>query len=176
MTANDTGSTSWKAQDGTPRAMGRPTSISIATTSTAERASRPVMPAATVAAKPCATCRAAPSGMNVAVASAISRLRRAAIAAPRKPTTSVKCSTNGIDPGMPPAKNGRTAISASGRSAITASAPAASHSSPAWSPATTGAARRLRPGSVFIILRPAAAAPAGVGDGPPGTGPASPTS
>ena len=87
------------------------------------------MPAATAAAKPCATCRATPSGMNVAVASAIRRLRRAAIAAPRKPTTSVRCSTNGIDPGMPPAKNGRTAISASGRSTITASAPAASHSS-----------------------------------------------
>ena len=142
MTPNANGNTNWKTHDGTPSAISPPTSISMATTSMADQASIAETVAPTVAAKACAIRRGAPSGMKVAVASAISLFCRAARPAPRKPTHNVKCWTKGIEPGIPPVMIGRTTISASGRSTIAASAPAASSSSDLWRNPSAGAARR----------------------------------
>ena len=142
MTPKANGSTNWKTHDGIPSAISPPISISMTTMSIADQASSAETAAPTVAANACATCRATPSGMNVAVASAISLFCRAARPAPRKPTQSVRCWTNGIDPGMPPVTMGRTTISASGRIAIAARAPAASSSSDLWRNPSAGAARR----------------------------------
>ena len=123
----------------------------MATTSMADQASIAETVAPTVAAKACATRRAVPSGTKVAVASAISLFCRAASPAPRKPTHKVRCWTKGMEPGMPPVTIGRTTISASGRSAIAASAPAATNSSVRWRNASTGATRRATAaGNVFI--------------------------
>ena len=83
------------------RAISPPTSISMTTMSIADQASSAETVAPTVAANPCATCRAVPSAMKVAVASAISLFWRAARPTPRKPTHRVRCCTNGMDPGMP---------------------------------------------------------------------------
>ena len=150
MTPNANGSTNWKIHDGTPSAMSPPTSISMATTSMADQASIAETVAPTVAAKACATSRAVPSGMKVAVARAISLFRRAARPAPRKPTHNVRCWTKGIEPGMPPVTIGRTTISASGSNAIAARAPAASSSSDRWRNPSTGAARRSTTDNAFM--------------------------
>ena len=91
MTANPAGNTNWNTQDGMPSAISPPTSISIATTSMADQASNPVTAAPTVAANACVALRTPPSGMKLAVASAISLFSRAASAAPRKPTHRVRC-------------------------------------------------------------------------------------
>ena len=122
MTANATGRTSCAIQTGTPAAMMVPSSRSSIIRSQAPAASIMDTAAPTPAANTWVARRIRPSGTNVAVASAISLPSRAAIAAPRKPTQSVKCWTNGIEPGMPPATSGRTTISASGSSTIAASA------------------------------------------------------
>ena len=126
---NEMGRTSCATQTGTPAAMIVPASLSRRTSSTPPRARMVDTAAATVAAKIWALRRAGPSGMKVAVARAMSLPRRAAIAAPRKPTHSVRCWTKGIDPGMPPAKTRRTRISARGSSTMAASAQVARNSS-----------------------------------------------
>ena len=91
MTANPPGSTSWNTHDGMPSAISPPTSISMATTSTADQASNAVTAAATVAANARVARRMRPSVMKLAVASAISLFSRAASAAPRKATQRVRC-------------------------------------------------------------------------------------
>ena len=105
-----------------PARMPSPAAARPAHAGDARQTSRPAMTANATGRTSCAIQTGTPAATNVAVASAISLPLRAAIAAPRKPTQSVKCWTNGIEPGMPPATTGRTTISASGSSTIAASA------------------------------------------------------
>ena len=122
MAANETGRTSCATHTGTPAAMMVPSSRSSIIRSQAPAARIIDTAAPTPAAKTPVASRTRPSGMNVAVARAMSLPSRAARAAPRKPTQRVKCWTNWIEPGMPPATSGRTTISASGSTTIAASA------------------------------------------------------
>ena len=139
MAANETGRTSCATHTGTPAAMMVPSSRSSIIRSQAPAARIIDTAAPTPAANTRVTSRPRPSGMNVAVARAMSLPSRAARAAPRKPTQRVKCWTNWIDPGMPPATSGRTTISASGSTTIAASARLATACSAPPRARTTGA-------------------------------------
>ena len=129
ITPNDTGKMSRVTHVWTPRAISEPMSRSIATTSIDARARMAQTATANAAAKARVTWRNRPSGMNVPVDSATSFSCRAARPAPRNATQRVRCWTNGIDPGIPPATRGRTTISASGRMTIAANANVAASSS-----------------------------------------------
>jgi len=59
-----------------------------------------------------ATSRSRPSGSSVPVARASNLPSRAAIAAPTRPTTSVRCEVNGAAPGIPVPKSRRSTTSA----------------------------------------------------------------
>ena len=138
MRPNEIGRTSWATHTGTPAAIVVPSALSSSTRSTAPLARIVQTAAPTMAANISVSFRAQPAGTNVAVARAMSFPSRAARAAPRNATQRVRCCTNGIDPGIPPATNGRTTISTSGRSTIAASAKFARNSSAARSAARAG--------------------------------------
>ncbi len=121
MIANESGSTSWATHTGTP-ANDSPELRSTSTRPIPARHKSVATPAAIAAATIAAARRQRPSGIMVPVASESRRPSRAAIPAPRKPTHSVRCWTNAPEPGMPALKAVRHTISASGSSAISASA------------------------------------------------------
>ena len=116
------GRTSSAIHTRTPAAMSVPAPFSTTTSSAAARPSSAATHAPTAEEKISAARRQRPSGMNVVVARARSLPSRAASAAPRNATHSVRCWTNGPDPGMPKCSRPRARISAIGRTAIAASA------------------------------------------------------
>ncbi len=129
ISPNANGSTVCATQVVTPAAITVPASRSLIISSNAPTHSIVDTAAATVAASVSAQSRARPAGRNVPVASASIVPSRAASAAPRNPTQSTRCWTNGMDPGMPVPAKRRSRISTSGRTTMTPSATAASASS-----------------------------------------------
>ena len=119
--AKEIGSTSSATHTGT-KAMVPPAARSTCTSPIPARHSSVVTAAEIAAAAMPAAVRQRPAGIMVPVASASSRPSRAATAAPRKPTHSVRCWTNGPEPGIPALNAARHTISASGSTAISASA------------------------------------------------------
>ena len=100
-------STSWPTQTGTPAAISTPPWRSIETSSSDAIGQSAVIPAATVPenTRPAGAIARAGTASSPAPAACSSR---AASAAPRNPTHSVRCCTNGPTPGMPMPKKKRS--------------------------------------------------------------------
>jgi hypothetical protein len=137
ISVNATGNASVEIQTGTPAAMIVPAMRSLSTSARPPTANIIAMAAPTKAPTTCATAVTVPLGRNSPVASVRSLPSRAAIAAPRRPTHSVRFNANGPAPGMPVSSRLRIAISASGITMMPASASAASTFSAPWSAVTT---------------------------------------
>ena len=120
ISPKQTGRTSWPTQIGTPAAICVAAVRSVSTIIRLARQSSTATAPATHAEAIEAVRRGQPSGRKLAVASDKRRPSRAASAAPKNPTHSVRCCTKGPEPGIPILKSARTGISASGNNTMAA--------------------------------------------------------
>ncbi len=113
-------------QTGTPIAMTSPAALSLWTSTSPPSASSVATIAPPAPEMMCAMSPIGPFGKNSPVASVSSLPSRAAIAAPKSPSQSVRFCANGPEPAMPVPKNLRETISESGSTMMPPSASVAS--------------------------------------------------